>query len=322
MTDQSRLKEIFVPAGLVLAIFLVSLVFPLMGVVMGMISPTPLIYVYLQRGRSAGLATIGVVFLTILLLMGVKPALIFFAEYAVLATIMAESIRLRVPIGNCVLLSAISSAALSGFLLFLFFADKEMSLADLFQQQIRGNLEQSIETLKGMGKSQAELDTMKGLVEKTAQTFAATYPAFLAVGSLICAVVNFNLVRFLLIRLSRATPDFMGKFSGWVLPDPFIWLFIFSAGSFFLPQNEIQVVGLNLFILTIAVYFLQGLAIVVHILEAKAIPLFLWFVVFILVMTQPLIMGIVAGMGLFDLWVDFRKIKSPKPDTDDRDDEE
>ncbi|OGW16486.1 MAG: hypothetical protein A3K09_04720 [Nitrospinae bacterium RIFCSPLOWO2_12_FULL_47_7] len=158
---------------------------------------------------------------------------------------------------------------------------------------------------------------MRGLVEKTAKSFAQTYPAFLAIGSLLCAAVNFSLVRFLLVRLGNATPDFMGKFSIWVLPDQVIWLFIYSAVSFYLPLGDFKAFGLNLFVVTMAVYFLQGLAIVIHVLESKAVPGFLWIIVLFLVVTQPLLMGIVAGIGLLDLWADFRKLKPQKTDTDD-----
>ena len=35
-----------------------------------------------------------------------------------------------------------------------------------------------------------------------------------------------------------------------------------------------------------------------------------------------IIMGVVAGLGLFDLWVDFRKIRTPDQEPDDHDDDE
>ena len=33
-------------------------------------------------------------------------------------------------------------------------------------------------------------------------------------------------------------------------------------------------------------------------------------VFFILIFAQPLLIGLVTGMGVFDMWVDFRKIRS------------
>lgn len=318
LNGQLRLKEVFFPVALVLIIFFSTLVVPALGVVMGLVSPAPLIFVYLQKGRQVGSIAIGVVLLMILLLMGTRPMFIFCAEYVVLTVTMSESVRLRVPIANCVLLSALGSAIASGLLLMQIFASREISLAETFQREISENLAQSMAALKGMGKSQAELDSMKGLVDKIAQTFAVFYPAFLAVGSLFCASVNFSIVRFLLTRVNRIAPDFMEGFSGWVLPEHLVWAFIVSGGAFFLSESGLRVLGLNVFIVMVAIYFLQGLAIVVYTLEKKAVPGILWFLVMTLIITQPLVMGVVSGFGLFDLWVDFRKLK-PVPDDNDTD---
>lgn len=289
---------------------------------MGLFSPSPLIYVYLQRGRVVGLAAIGSVSLVILLLMGLKSALVFFAEYAVLALIMAETIQLRQPIGHSILLSALGSAFVSGFFLFVFFSSSGKPPEEMFQQHLKENLEQSLAALKGIGKTPAELDSVRVAAEKMVRILAASFPAFLAVGSLICAVVNFNLIRFLMARTDKAALELLGKFSEWVLPDQLVWLFIVSAGSFFLPDDVLRMIGLNVFIVMLAVYFFQGLAIVTHFLEGRSAPVFLWLIIFILALTQPIIMGVVAGLGLFDLWVDFRKIRTPDQEPDDHDEDE
>lgn len=311
------------PVLLVLAVFLTATVFPFLGMVMGLVSPAPLIYIYLQRGRTVGLAAIGIVSFMILLLLGLKSATVFFAEYAVLAMIMAETIRLRQPIGNSILLSALGSAFVSGLCLFIFFSSNGKPPEEMFQEHLKENLEQSLTALKGMGKSQAELDSVRAVADQMVKILAASFPAFLVVGSLICAVVNFNLIRFLQARSGLAALELMGRFSEWVLPDQLVWLFIFSAGSFFLPDEGFRVVGLNVFMVMLGIYFFQGLAIVTHFLESKAAPVFLWLIVFVLVFTQPVVMGVVAGLGLFDLWVDFRKFKTDKSGQDaDGDDEE
>lgn len=322
MPDPSRIKEVFLPILLVLAVFAVGLVFPPLSVVMGIVSPAPLIFVYLQRGRQVGLVAAGALFLMILALMGIKAAAVFFAEYAVLAAIMAETIRLRFTMQKSVLFSALGSAALSGVLLFLFFAGKEATLTDLFQQQVREQAESSLETLKGMGKDKAELDSMRGVVEKASRLLAVSYPAFIVLGSLICAAANYTLVRFVWLRMYGEAPMFAEKFSGLVLPDQLVWPFILSAASFFLPGDELFALGLNVFVVMLAIYFLQGLAIVVHVLETKTVPVFLWILALVLIFTQPVIMGVVIGLGLFDMWADFRKARVAAGPDDETHEEE
>ena len=51
----------------------------------------------------------------------------------------------------------------------------------------------------------------------------------------------------------------------------------------------------------------------VHFLKARKVPIFLWLFLFIIIFAQPLFIGLIAGMGVFDIWADFRKIRNPMP---------
>ena len=64
------------------------------------------------------------------------------------------------------------------------------------------------------------------------------------------------------------------------------------------------------------IYFAQGMSIVVHFLKARKVPIFLWLFLFIVIFLQPLFIGLIAGMGVFDIWADFRKIRNPLPSED------
>ncbi|MBI4385098.1 MAG: DUF2232 domain-containing protein [Nitrospinae bacterium] len=313
MPDQRRVKELAIPLVLLLAAFLTVLVFPPVGVVLGLITPSPLVLVNLQRGRLTGLLGIAGMFVLVLAAMGPKAAVIFAAEYGVLSAAMAESIRFQFPMEKSVFYSALASASLSLLTLFLLFADREATLPELFQKQVREHMEQSLETLKSMGKDKAELDAMRTAAEKVAGAFAVSYPAFIAVGNLMCAAVNFVLVQGLWRRMYGDSAFFPRRFSAMVLPDQAIWPLIVSAGTLFAGGDELYAAGLNVFVVMLAVYFLQGLAIVVHVLETKTVPILFWVLALFLILTQPIVMGIVTGLGVFDMWVDFRKIR-PAPE--------
>ena len=68
--------------------------------------------------------------------------------------------------------------------------------------------------------------------------------------------------------------------------------------------------GLNVFLVMLCIYFAQGLSIIVHFLKVRKVPTFFWFVLFILIFVQPLLIGLVAGLGVFDIWADFRKLRT------------
>jgi uncharacterized protein YybS (DUF2232 family) len=151
---------------------------------------------------------------------------------------------------------------------------------------------------------------MKVFAENAAEGLAAAYPAFLLIGSLIGAVVNYTLIRFAWMRL-YGTGLFSGRaFSDWICPENLVWCFIFSGAALFLGSGIVENAGLNVFLVMLCIYFSQGLSIVIHFLKVRNAPTFFWFVLFILIFVQPILIGLLAGLGVFDIWVDFRKIRN------------
>lgn len=307
MPGQLQLKEILLPVILVLAIFLAVLVFPPFGMVVGVLSPVPLIVISLRKGKQAGLICTGLVLLVILVVMGMRQAMFFLAEYAVMAMIMAETLRLQLPFEKNIFFSALGTAALSGILLWFVFAGNEVSLTEFLQQQIKTQIEQSVDSLKGMGKDMGDLD--EDFIDETSRSFAASYPGIIVISSLFGAWVNYSVVRAIMLRFYGKAVLFNGKFSTWMLPDQFIWIFILSAASLFLSEGAVSALGLNLFVIAVVIYCLQGMAVAVHFLEKKSVPFFLWVLAFVLIFTQPLLIGVLVGLGLFEMWADFRKLR-------------
>ena len=136
MSEPFRLKEIAVPAIFILALFLMFLILPQLGILMSILSPVPLVIVYLQRGKEVGLVGVGVVVFVLLLLMGPRQAIFFTAEYGVLALVLGESIRHYLPLDRTIFFSALATAVASGVLLFLAFAGNEVSPGEFLRNGI------------------------------------------------------------------------------------------------------------------------------------------------------------------------------------------
>ena len=85
------------------------MVFPPLGALIGVLSPFPLVFMYLQRGRQVGIALIALVFAVLLLLVGANQAMLFLAEYALMALLLGEMIRIQLPADRCIAISALAS---------------------------------------------------------------------------------------------------------------------------------------------------------------------------------------------------------------------
>jgi uncharacterized protein YybS (DUF2232 family) len=309
LTESTPTQNLLIPVVLVFALLFALVVFPQLGALIGIVCPFPLVFVALQRGRQVGIALIALIFVVLFLLIGSNQAILFLAEYALVALLMGEMIRFRLPGDRCIVLSALASSLVSIVVLMVLFGDQDTTLKMFFEEQIRAHFSQSMKIFESMGENQAEVANMKAFAERAAESFAASYPAFLLIGSLISTAVNYALIRIVWTRLYGPGLFSGGTFSEWICYENLVWAFIGSGMALFLGQGVIADAGLNVFLVMLLIYFIQGLSIVVHFLKARNVQVFFWFVLFILIFVQPLLIGLVAGLGVFDIWADFRKLR-------------
>ena len=304
-------KGLLLIAILLVFLFLIALV-PALSVLIGVLIPVPLIFVYINFGRRPGLVLLALIFVVLFTLMGPRQATLFLTEYAVLAGVMAEAIRFRLSFDKCILFSALFSAALSIVLLLFVFADREATLLEFFQKQIDGHFTQSIEALKTMGDKSEEIKVLQDFAGKASGSLAQAYPSFIALGTLITALVNYYATRFLWRRIDSYDMFHHARFSGWVVPDQVIWILIGSSAVFLLADNVLGAIGINLLLMTLVAYFFQGLAITIYFLESRNVPVFFWVLIFFVILLQPLLVGASIGLGIFDTWMDLRKVRAIK----------
>ncbi len=313
MVEPFQVRDVLLPYGIFLVIIMVSLVSPPLGVMAGVFIPVPLILVYLQRGKIVGLLTITAVALALMLTVGPQLAIAFVMAYGIMAAAMAEGTRLSLPFEKIVLFSALAPAVLTGLVMFAGMDDQEESSLKHLENILRQEAEGYIPVLEKTGESPESIKDFREFIDHAAPALARIFPAFILVSSLVGAVINFMAVRFLWLRF-YSRKYFEGVEVGrWMLPDVLVWALIGGFVSLFLSGGFLQTVGMNLVFILLFLYFLQGLAVVAHILTAKAFPKWVWIIVFFLILLNPLFMGLVMGLGLFDIWVDFRKIRVTAP---------
>ncbi|NIQ02816.1 MAG: DUF2232 domain-containing protein, partial [Nitrospinaceae bacterium] len=91
---------------------------------------------------------IALVFGVLLALMGMTQAMMFLAEYAVMAILMAETIRMGLPLDRSIFFSALAATVVSLVLLFVMFSDRETTGSGFFQEQIQKHFDESMKTLE------------------------------------------------------------------------------------------------------------------------------------------------------------------------------
>ena len=312
MVERFQPRDILLPYGIFLAIFLVAWIIPPLGVIVGVLIPVPLILVYLQRGKLTGLISIAGVAAALWILVGPQLAVAFVSAYGIMAAAMAEATRWSFPFEKIVLFSALAPALLTG-LLVVTMTDQEESLSQHLESLLKKEAAGYVQELEKSGETPENIKAIHATIDEMAPVLASIFPAFILVSSLVGALINFLAVRFLWLKF-YSRKYFEGvEVARWMFSDSLVWLLIGSVGALIVGEGLLRTVGLNLTVILLVLYLFQGLAVVVHILTAKAFSKWVWIVIFALILFQPMFMGVVIGIGLFDIWVDFRKIRKTPP---------
>jgi len=141
-----------------------------------------------------------------------------------------------------------------------------------------------------------------------ATTMRVAGPGILVLGVVLGAAANYVAAR-LCLRGAGFRP-----FGEEKVPDHLVWSVIVAGLLIVSREASLVLVGVNLLIVLTPLYAIQGLAVFRHFFQRVRVPRLLQGLSFALFAMQPLLLVAVAGVGLSDLWIDFRKIRqAPTP---------
>ena len=136
--------------------------------------------------------------------------------------------------------------------------------------------------------------------------------AYPGIAVIVSGMITLGLV-FLLSLLARGRYEISGvAFQEWKAPETLVWVLIVAGFLVFLTSGFIGTFALNVLVILLPVYFLQGLAVIDCFFRRKAFsPIFRAIGYLLVLLVNPLPI-MVTGLGIFDLWADFRKPKQPE----------
>src|SRR5215475_7252465 len=156
---------------------------------------------------------------------------------------------------------------------------------------------------------EGEDEQLTALVEALPQLVFTVLPALMVIGHLFTNLFNYILVRRYCQRSQpplRLDPD---DLAGWRASDYLVWVFLASGAALLVPIDLVSTIGLNVLLVTLAIYLLQGLAIVLFWGRRLPLPLGVQclMIAVVFLIAGPLSVIVCTAVGLFDLWVDFRR---------------
>jgi uncharacterized protein YybS (DUF2232 family) len=307
--------------NLVLGILICSLVFLIAGTVSvfgsigAMLAPLPLLYYYSKLGRGQGLLVFGLSLLIVLVVMRFahfQATLLNLCLIGSLGPILSEILRRNFSIERTIAYSVTALLAL-GLVVLLFYSVSEGSgpLA-LIEAYLVRVVEENVNIYAQLGGPSEQIEIIRSNIPRIARYIFSLFPAITLVGTSFFVWINVLAGRTLFLRNGLWYPDF-GDLTRWKMPDKYVWLVIVSAVSVMLPLGDFRLFGLNILLLLMFFYFLQGLAIVSFFFRKKSVPVFVRIIGYFLIFVQQYLLLLIVGVGLIDVWADFRKLaKAPQ----------
>lgn len=295
-------------------IFLIVGTTSIFGSIGAMLAPLPILYYYSKLGRVRGILIfllsllIGII---ILRMVGSQATLLNLFLLGSLGPILSEVLRKNYSIEMTVLYSTMLLLALGLIFLFYFSATEWKGPLTLIESYIADVVKENIDMYSQLSGSYEQTELLRKNAADITRFLTNLLPALVLAGTTFFVWLNVLLGRFLFQRHGMWYPDF-GDLSRWKIPDKIVWFLIVSGILVLVPVRVIRIVGLNILIILLFFYLFQGLSIINFYFNKKNMPMFVRVFCYVLIFVQQFFLLLVVGLGLIDVWADFRKLEKAK----------
>lgn len=311
------LAEGAVLAALSALFALIGLFIPPLGLVTNFLWTIPLVILTLRHGLRTGVMAFVVT--TVLLMMLATPfrGLSLAIEFGIMSLIYGYAFRKKLPVGRTLLYGTLAAVVGTVLVIGLSLLITGLSLEEMYQETAL-MMDQMLEMYKQLGllEQLSQEGYTEEQIEETFELAAklsiSLLPGVMVFNSLVTALLTFLLSRLILQKMKFNLPS-IPSFATWRLPWYFIWGFIVALASLligdYLRLEALKLVGGNIMVIYVPVFFLVGLSVIRFYLEKFKIgSLWKGLLLFLLILYFPLAVLSLAMIGMFDTVFDYRRL--------------
>ncbi len=274
------------------------------GLLFNFFVPFPAAFTGMRRGAAlAG----GVVMLTAAALLGMGEAAgaaVYFLQFGLGSWMLPLLLRRRWPWDRTVAAILLTLTVVSGLTLTAFAATHQEPVGAVVERYLQGERARAMAIYRQAGASPEQESELQTITEQVASFLVRAWPGLGVVGTGVLLLLT---LFFLAIAAKERYTVPGPSFRLWKAPENLVWLLIAAGAAQLLSGGVLKQTGLNVLLVIMPVYFLQGLAIVHYYFRKRNVsPLFSSLSYLMITVLNPLPL-VVTGVGVFDLWVDFRK---------------
>jgi len=279
------------------------------GAFLNLLTPLAAAYLSMRFGVKSGIVVVVVTSILLLQLATTYTLFAYLGIFGVGSLLLPLFLRQQLPWDRAVLYATIGSAVVTAVMMLLAVVTGGINIQTLIDQMITAEVDQAMQIYRDTGFSESQLQNMQQVVDALAEFIGKSfYGLYLAS---ILAIQTFCLL--LLQRIKGSWYQISGTpFAKWRLPAGLIWILIAAGFIWLLPVEIVSLVGRNLLVVLLPLYFLQGMAVVNSFLQKKSYPPLVKGLIYLLLLILNPLPIIITCAGVFDLWIDFRRPRQKK----------
>ena len=287
-----------------LALFIAFISLPLAGILPGLFAPLPGMYYTLKSGKGVGLAIVLITAGLLAIIAEPMAMPLFLAQAGLISLALPHFLAKGWGGAQAVAFSAAVGCAFTLLIAATLWLGQGVDPHREILNGINSSISQTAALYEKSGMKGEDLQALQQGMKQVGAVIGRIYPALVLTGLGAIAGLNLLALGRMAVRLNR--PLAVGDLRKFRNPDHLIWFVIVAGFALLLNNSAITTAALNVLVVTLSLYFLQGLAIILFLFDRFAVHRFVRVTFYILMALQPYLAVAVAALGIFDLWGNFR----------------
>jgi uncharacterized protein YybS (DUF2232 family) len=241
---------------------------------------------------------------------GISAATAYGVSFGLAAAVMCYMLERRQPF-EWIVLGTTSVIIIAGTVTALAFAGSPTTLAIVVHNQLMAGMVRGESFYKALGIDAAMTPEMRAYVVDAVMRLT---PALAALSGALIVLVNLAIFWRFSGKQQRVGYMLFGDLVRWSTPEWLVWPLLVSGFGWFIPLPPLATMALDCFVCVAALYFCQGLAIMAFYFKQLGMPPLARGLIYFVTIVQPVLAALVCAAGIFDLWIDFRRLKPRSPE--------
>lgn len=274
------------------------------GSFLNLLTPVAAVYVGMRFGLRSGIVIVVVTSALLQQLATTYTLAAYIGIFGISSLLLPTFLRRNIPWDRSVFYATIGSVVVTAVMIIAAVLSTGTNLHELTNQMVQSEVQQAMQIYRDTGFTEAQLQDMQQVMDGMASFIKESFYGLYVVSLLFIQTLSLLLLQ----RFKRESYRISGTpFPQWRVPARVIWLLIASGFSLLVPIDLVALIGRNLLIVLLPLYFLQGMAVVSNFMQKKPYPPLVKGLIYMLLLILNPLPIIITCAGVFDLWIDFRR---------------